>query len=124
MLARLAGAVVGTLAAHTMFGPLVELSQHVRTGSAHWLAEAVAAFGLVAVVLGGLHTHRAAVRWPSASTSPPPVGSPRQPHSANRQLRSLALTDTCRAFVIAQIAGALVASVATSWRWRRAEPGE
>ncbi|MEM9756539.1 MAG: aquaporin family protein, partial [Pseudomonadota bacterium] len=34
-----------------------------RTGGAQWLAEIVATFGLVAVILGGLRHREAAVPW-------------------------------------------------------------
>jgi glycerol uptake facilitator-like aquaporin len=50
--------------AHAMFGlPLIEYSQKIRTGSPHWFAEAVAAFGLVAVILGGIRFQRSGVPW-------------------------------------------------------------
>ena len=35
----------------------------VRTGNAQWLAEAVAAFGLVATILAGIRFNRPAVPW-------------------------------------------------------------
>ena len=47
-----------------MFGmPLFDFSMKVRTGSAQWLAEAVAAFGLVATILAGVRFNRPAVPW-------------------------------------------------------------
>ena len=47
------GCVLGAILAHAMFGlPWLQSSTHVRDGSAQWLAEAVATFGLLLVVLG------------------------------------------------------------------------
>lgn len=62
--AQLGGGVAGTLAAHLMFGrALFEVSQTARTGGAQWFSEAVAAFGLVLVILLGVRGERGAVAW-------------------------------------------------------------
>lgn len=46
------GAVLGAWLAHAMFDlPILQLSTHVRSGTGQWLAEAVAAAGLLLVVL-------------------------------------------------------------------------
>ncbi len=64
MAVQIAGGIGGALLAHAMFElPLIELSQNIRTGPSQWLAETVAAFGLVAVILGGIKVQRAAVPW-------------------------------------------------------------
>lgn len=43
----------GALLAHLMFElRVIEASTHVRSGAAQWLAEAVATFGLLLVVIG------------------------------------------------------------------------
>ncbi|MDE5440826.1 aquaporin family protein [Bradyrhizobium sp. CSA207] len=64
MIAQIAGGIVGTMAAHLMFGlPLLDLSTKVRTGGPQWFAEAVAAFGLVATILAGIRFQRTAVPW-------------------------------------------------------------
>ena len=61
---QILGGIAGTVIAHAMFGlPLFEFSMKVRTGSAQWLAEAVAAFGLIATILAGVRFNRAAVPW-------------------------------------------------------------
>src|ERR1700752_383548 len=61
---QILGGIAGTAIAHAMFGlPLFEFSMKVRTGHAQWLAEAVAAFGLVATILAGIRFNRAAVPW-------------------------------------------------------------
>jgi glycerol uptake facilitator-like aquaporin len=47
------GCCLGAMLAHAMFGlPLLQSSIHVRTGAGQWLAEAVATFGLLLVILG------------------------------------------------------------------------
>lgn len=51
--AQVAGGVFGTLVTHAMFElPLVQFSQHVRTGPAQWLAEVVATCGLLGIIWG------------------------------------------------------------------------
>ena len=51
-LAQIAGAFAGTVSAHFMFGlPAVTLSRHARSGGAQFYSEAVATFGLIAVIL-------------------------------------------------------------------------
>src|SRR5262249_24187960 len=61
---QILGGIAGTGIAHAMFGmPLLDFSMKVRTGSAQWLAEAVAAFGLVATILAGIRFNRLAVPW-------------------------------------------------------------
>ncbi len=77
---QMAGGVAGTLLAHAMFDlPLLQISQTARSGQGQWIAEAVAAFGLILAILGAL-TARANVAlivaayitgayWFTASTS-------------------------------------------------------
>ncbi len=55
--AQIIGGVLGVWIAHAMFGmPLWQLSHHARSGPGQWLAEAVATFGLLAVI-GGSRRH-------------------------------------------------------------------
>ncbi len=62
--AQIGGAVVGTLIAHGMFElPLFQASDTMRTGGSQWLAEVVATFGLVFVILGGIRHKPEAVAW-------------------------------------------------------------
>ena len=62
--AQIAGGIAGTMLAHAMFAlPLVDASLKTRTGGAQWLAEAVAAFGLIATILAGIKFNRPAVPW-------------------------------------------------------------
>lgn len=50
--AQLIGAVLGTWLAHAMFDMnIIQFSTKVRTGEGQWIAEAVATFGLLLVVL-------------------------------------------------------------------------
>jgi glycerol uptake facilitator-like aquaporin len=76
---QIVGCCAGALIAHVMFElPAWQLSTHVRSGPAQWLAEAVATFGLLLVVLGHRRSEDApwmvaawigAAYWFTASTS-------------------------------------------------------
>lgn len=62
--AQVIGGILGTVAAHLMFAlPVIQFSEKVRSGGAQWLAEGVATFGLVGVILGGLRFNAAAIPW-------------------------------------------------------------
>jgi len=51
--AQIIGAIIGVWLAHVMFDlPILQLSQHVRTGIPQWVAEVVATFGLLSVIWG------------------------------------------------------------------------
>ena len=120
--AQFAGCCAGAVLAHAMFGlPLIQSSTHVRAGGAQWLAEFVATFGLLLVVLGHRRPRDApwmvaawigAAYWFTASTS-----------FANPAITiARSLTDTFSgirpsdvpAFIASQLAGALAALGA--WR--------
>ncbi|HTO71345.1 MAG TPA: aquaporin [Myxococcota bacterium] len=120
VLAQLAGAVLGVLAANAMFElPAVSLSQHARSGGAQWLSESIATFGLLLVVIrarepalavGG---YIAAAYWFTSSTS-----------FANPAVTvARALTDTFAGirpadvggFVAAQLAGGAAATGFGIW---------
>jgi glycerol uptake facilitator-like aquaporin len=76
---QIAGCCLGAILAHAMFElPWLQSSAHVRTGAGQWLAEAVATFGLILVVLGHRRARDApwmvaawigAAYWFTASTS-------------------------------------------------------
>jgi glycerol uptake facilitator-like aquaporin len=78
---QIAGAVLGVLAAHTMFGQaLFSLSRHTRAGFSQIFSESIATFGLLAVIWGCSRRRSAAVPfavgayitaayWFTASTS-------------------------------------------------------
>jgi glycerol uptake facilitator-like aquaporin len=51
--AQVVGAIIGVWIAHVMFDlPILQLSQHARTGIPQWVAEIVATFGLLLVIWG------------------------------------------------------------------------
>lgn len=51
--AQVVGGLLGTIVAHAMFElPLLQFSQHERTGMSQWIAEIVATSGLLAVIWG------------------------------------------------------------------------
>ncbi|SHI68268.1 MIP/aquaporin family protein [Wenxinia saemankumensis] len=126
--AQVAGGILGAVLAHAMFEqPLLQLSTHVRTGPAQWLAEAVATFGLVFSILAAVRVRPPAVPlvvglyitaayWFTASTSfaNPAVAIAR------------ALTDTFSGirpadlpgFILAQLAGAALAAPFAAWLLR------
>jgi glycerol uptake facilitator-like aquaporin len=114
---QLLGCCAGVVLAHAMFElPWVQSSIHIRTGSAQWLAEAVATFGLLLVILGHRRPEDApwmvagwigAAYWFTASTS-----------FANPAITiARSLSDTFAGirpgdvpgFIIAQLGGALLA---------------
>lgn len=117
--AQIAGGIAGVWIAHLMFAlPLIEYSQHPRTGTGQLVAEAVATFGLLAIIWG-CRAHRAPVTaaavaayitgayWFTSSTS-----------FANPAVTiARALTDTFAGirpldappFIAAQLAGLLLA---------------
>jgi glycerol uptake facilitator-like aquaporin len=127
VVAQLAGAILGTMLAHAMFGlPVLEASDHVRTGAGQWLAEAVATFGLLMVILGGIRRRPSAIPglvglyitaayWFTASTSfaNPAVTVARALTGTFSGIRPL----DAPAFIAAQIAGALAAWVIVGWLW-------
>ena len=116
---QVAGAVIGVLLAHAMFGlVLVQPGVHARTGAAQWLSEGVATFGLLLTILLGLrHRPRAipvlvaswifAAYWFTASTSfaNPAVTLARGLTQTFAGIRPIDVP----AFVIAQIGGAILA---------------
>ena len=61
---QIGGGVAGALIAHAMFElPILQASTTARTGAGQWLAEAVATFGLVGVILAGIRFRADAVPW-------------------------------------------------------------
>jgi glycerol uptake facilitator-like aquaporin len=123
--AQLIGGIVGTILAHLMFdlAPLVPGIQ-TRAGPSQWLAEAVATFALVLAILGGVRFRPDAVPWlvgltiasaywftVSTSFANPAVTLAR---GFTTTFSGIALNDV-PAFVVAQLAGALLASVAATY---------
>lgn len=129
VIAQVAGALLGVWVAHAMFDiPLWQVSQHVRSGPPQWLAEAIATFGLLLTIFGCVARGPSAVAyavglyitaayWFTASTS-----------FANPAVTiGRALTDTFSgiapagvpAFIAAQLAGMLAASILARQLWPR-----
>jgi glycerol uptake facilitator-like aquaporin len=116
---QVVGCCAGAVLAHAMFAlPLIQSSTHSRTGATQWVAEFVATFGLLLVVLGHRRPRDAAwmvaawigaAYWFTASTS---FANP-----AITVARSLTNTFSgirphdVPAFIAAQLAGALSAMV-------------
>ena len=79
VLAQISGCCAGAVLAHAMFEmPILQASAHMRAGPAQWLAELVASFGLLLVILGSRREHNVAwlvaawigaAYWFTASTS-------------------------------------------------------
>ncbi|MFS8055639.1 aquaporin family protein [Rhizobium sp. BR 317] len=125
VMAQVVGGVVGTIAAHLMFGlPVIELSAKVRTGSAQWFSEGVATFGLVAVILAGIKFEQKAVPWlvglyitaaywftASTSFANPAVALARSLTNTFSGIRPIDLPG----FWVAEVAGAVVALMLFTW---------
>ena len=115
--AQVAGCCAGALLAHGMFGlPVWQASAHVRTGPGQWLAEWVATFGLLLVVLG--HRRAADAPWMVAAWIGAAYWFTASTSFANPAITvARSLTDTfsgirpidAPAFILAQLAGALAA---------------
>jgi len=114
---QILGCCAGALLAHAMFeSPLWQLSLHIRTGPAQWLAEFVATFGLLLIVLGHRRSEDApwmiaawigAAYWFTASTSfaNPAITIARALSNTFSGIRPI----DAPAFILAQYAGALAA---------------
>ena len=123
--AQLVGAATGVVLAHAMFGePLIAVGVQPRAGAALWLSEALATFGLLAVIWGCVRARSSATAfavgayitgayWFTSSTS-----------FANPAVTvARALTDTFSGirpsdvpmFVVCQFLGAITATVVFGW---------
>jgi glycerol uptake facilitator-like aquaporin len=61
VVAQVVGACAGAMVANLMFElPAIDISTNDRASGAHWLAEVVAAFGLLLIILGVVRAGRAA----------------------------------------------------------------
>jgi len=130
---QIAGGIVGTMMAHAMFAlPLLDASLKVRTGGAQWLAEGVAAFGLVATILAGIRFERASVAWlvglyitaaywftSSTSFANPAVAIARSMTNTFSGIRPTDLPG----FIAAELCGAVAALMLMSWLLRAGGEG-
>lgn len=125
IVAQCLGGIAGTVAAHLMFDLApIDASLTARTGAAQWFSEAVAAFGLVAVILGGIRSDPKSVPWlvglyitaaywftASTSFANPAVALARSLTNTFSGIRPLDLAG----FVTAEILGALCALALMNW---------
>jgi glycerol uptake facilitator-like aquaporin len=130
VLAQVAGGIAGTVVAHAMFAlPLIDASLKTRTGGAQWLAEGVAAFGLVATILAGIRFNRTAVPWlvglyitaaywftASTSFANPAVAIARSMTNTFSGIRPADLPG----FIAAELCGAVAALIFMNWLLRGA----
>jgi glycerol uptake facilitator-like aquaporin len=130
VVAQIAGGIIGTILAHAMFAlPLMDASLKVRTGSAQWLAEAVAAFGLVATILAGIRFNRSAIPWlvglyitaaywftSSTSFANPAVAIARSLTNTFSGIRPIDLPG----FIASELFGAVAAMLLMGWLLRAA----
>ncbi len=130
---QIAGGIVGTVMAHAMFAlPLLDASLKMRTGGAQWLAESVAAFGLVATILAGVRFERSSVPWlvglyitaaywftSSTSFANPAVAIARSMTNTFSGIRPTDLPG----FIAAELCGAVAALMLMSWLLRAGGEG-
>jgi glycerol uptake facilitator-like aquaporin len=128
VLVQIAGGVAGTLVAHAMFAlPLWDASLKIRTGGPQWLAEAIAAFGLIVTILAGLKFNRPAIPWlvglyitaaywftSSTSFANPAVAIARSLTNTFSGIRPVDLPG----FIAAEFAGAFAALALMNWLLR------
>jgi glycerol uptake facilitator-like aquaporin len=133
MAVQIAGGIAGTMLAHAMFAlPLLDASLKTRTGGAQWLAEAVAAFGLIATILGGIRFERTSVPWlvglyitaaywftSSTSFANPAVAIARSMTNTFSGIRPADLPG----FIAAELCGAVVGLMLMSWLLRAGGEG-
>ena len=123
--AQVVGGIIGTITAHAMFAlPLLDASLKVRTGGSQWLAEAIAAFGLVVTILAGVRFTRASVPWlvglyitaaywftSSTSFANPAVAIARSLTNTFSGIRPVDLAG----FIAAELVGAVAALMLMNW---------
>jgi glycerol uptake facilitator-like aquaporin len=125
---QVAGGIAGAMIAHLMFDlPALALSTKLRAGNAQWLAEAVAAFGLLVTILGGIRFQKEAVPWlvglyitsaywftASTSFANPAVTIARMFTNSFSGIAPHSVPP----FILSQCAGALVAGYLARWLFR------
>ena len=125
VLAQVTGGIGGALLAHAMFElPIWQASTTVRSGAAQWLAEAVAAFGLMFTILAGLRFRPEAIAWlvglyitaaywftASTSFANPAVAIARAFTDTFAGIRPVDLPG----FIMAELIGAVLAAALAGW---------
>ena len=127
------GALCGAMLAHFMFEvSLIQISQNVRSGPAQLGSEAVATFGLVMVIFGGVRYRPDAVPWlvglyitaaywftSSTSFANPAVTIARSFTDSFSGIRPI----DAPGFVISQLVAAIIATYVLGWLFgNKAEP--
>jgi len=132
VIAQITGGIAGTFLAHAMFDlPILQISQTVRAGSGQWIAELVAAFGLVFTILAGLRFRSDAIPWlvglyitsaywftASTSFANPAVAIARALSNTFAGIRPLDVP----AFIVAELLGALLAMALAGWLLSEPKP--
>jgi len=122
---QILGGIVGSFVAHAMFElPIIEVARTVRTGSGQWIAEIVAAFGLIFTILAGLRFRPDAIGWlvglyitaaywftASTSFANPAVAIARSLSDTFAGIRPLDLPG----FIVAELGGAFLAMALANW---------
>jgi glycerol uptake facilitator-like aquaporin len=131
--AQIAGGILGVWTAHLMFAePMIQVSSRLRDGPAQAFSEGVATFGLIAAILGSLRFRPEATPvivglyivsayWFTASTSfaNPAVTLAR---SLSDSLAGIA-PSSVPAFILAQIAGAVIGAALCGWLFTKEHSG-
>lgn len=131
MICQILGAFVGVATAHLMFGEvLFSASTHVRSGGSQWWSEFIATFGLLAVIAGCSRSRPVitafavaafiiSAYWFTASTSfaNPAVTLAR---AASNTFAGIRPQDVL-GFVLAQLAGAVLATGLFRWLYARVD---
>ena len=122
---QVVGACAGVVLAHLMFDkPILMVSTHARSGLSQGLSEAVAAFGLVCVILGGIRFRASALPFSVAAYITAAYWFTASTSFANPAVTiARSLTDTFAGirpsdvpmFVVAQVIGALAAAALFRW---------
>lgn len=126
-IAQVSGCCLGAVLAHAMFDlPWLQSSTHIRTGSGIWLAETVATFGLLLVIIGHERPRDGAwmvaawigaAYWFTASTSfaNPAIAIARSMTNTFAGIRPADVPG----FIVAELAGALLALLVARWLFHR-----
>jgi glycerol uptake facilitator-like aquaporin len=119
LVAQLVGGIAGVWVAHAMFDlPVLQVSHHLRSGPGQWLGEGVATFGLVLTILGTVQSrppwvpasvalYITAAYWFTSSTSfaNPAITIARSLSDTFAGIAPVSVPG----FIVAQLAGALIA---------------
>jgi glycerol uptake facilitator-like aquaporin len=128
LMAQIVGALVGMVLTHGMFDmPLIQISTHVRGGQGQVLAEAVATFGLIFTIFGGIHARAnvpalvggyiTAAYWFTSSTS---FANPIMLLARSRTNTPSGLIPAAAPSVLAaEVVGGVLAAVLAGWLFRK-----